>query len=196
MIEKLVNKENKISKDFIIGNLIEPLEFINNNCTYDESERPVLVDVRVYLAFKEMNEFVNELGYKIFIDSGFRSYDYQLKILNLYREMYGKEQGEKLCAYPGESEHQLGLAVDVGYETKDGEYVSSISEDTDIYNVLKDNSYKFGFILRYMKGKEDITKYNFEPWHYRFVGKRLAKILYENNICLEEYYENILKYND
>ena len=196
MIERLVNKENKISKDFIIGNLIEPLEFINNSCTYDESERPVLVDVRVYLAFKEMNEFVNELGYKIFIDSGFRSYDYQLKILNLYREMYGKEQGEKLCAYPGESEHQLGLAVDVGYETKDGEYVSSISEDTDIYNVLKDNSYKFGFILRYMKGKEDITKYNFEPWHYRFVGKRLAKILYENNICLEEYYENILKYND
>ena len=195
MIEKLVNKENVISKDFVIGNLIEPLEFINNNCTYEESENPILIDVRVYLAFKDMKEFIEGLGYKIFIDSGFRSYDYQLKILNLYREKYGKEQGEKLCAYPGQSEHQLGLAVDIGYETEDGEYISSVTEESKVFEILKDNAYKFGFILRYMKGKEDITKYNFEPWHFRFVGNRLSKILYENNICLEEYYLDKEKYD-
>ena len=195
MIEKLVNKENTISKDFVIGNLIEPLEFINNNCTYEESEKPILIDVRVYLAFKDMKEFLEGLGYKIFIDSGFRSYDYQLKILNLYREKYGKEQGEKLCAYPGQSEHQLGLAVDIGYETEEGEYISSVTEESKVFDVLKVNSYKFGFILRYMKGKEDITKYNFEPWHFRFVGNRLSKILYENNICLEEYYLDKEKYD-
>ena len=195
-IEILVNKENKIDEFYKIGKLVEPKEFIHKDCVFDESENEILVDERVYIAFKEMDEFVRKSGYKVFIDSGFRSFKYQMYILEMYREKYGKEKGERLCAYPGESEHQLGLAIDLGFEDEDGNYISSITEDSNVFEVLKNNSYKFGFILRYMKGKEEITKYNFEPWHYRFVGKRLAKILYENDICLEEYYDNILKYND
>ena len=192
---KLNNSENKINELYKIGKLIEPKEFIHKNCTFDESETEILVDERVYVAFKKMESFVRELGYKIFIDSGFRSFKYQSYILNMYREKYGKELGEKLCAYPGESEHQLGLAIDLGFENENGEYISSITEEAKVFEILKNNSYKFGFILRYMKGKENITKYNFEPWHYRFVGKRLAKILYENNICLEEYYFSKEKYD-
>lgn len=195
-IEILVNKENKIDEFYKIGNLIEPKEFIHKDCVFDESENEILVDERVYIAFKEMDEYLRQEGYKVFIDSGFRSFKYQNYILNMYREKYGKEEGERLCAYPGESEHQLGLAVDLGFENEDGKYISSITEDSNVFEFMKENVYKFGFILRYMKGKEEITKYNFEPWHYRFVGKRLAKILYENDICLEEYYDNILKYND
>ena len=194
-VEILVNKDNKINELYKIGKLIEPKEFIHKNCTFDESETEILVDERVYVAFKKMESFVRELGYKIFIDSGFRSFKYQSYILNMYREKYGKELGEKLCAYPGESEHQLGLAIDLGFENENGEYISSITEEAKVFEILKNNSYKFGFILRYMKGKENITKYNFEPWHYRFVGKRLAKILYENNICLEEYYFSKEKYD-
>ena len=194
-IEILVNKDNRIDDTYKIGKLVEPKEFIHKDCVFDESENEILVDERVYVAFKEMEHFVRGSGYKIFIDSGYRSFKYQSYILNMYREKYGKNLGERLCAYPGESEHQLGLAIDLGFENENGEYISSITEDTKVFEILKNNSYKFGFILRYMKGKENITKYNFEPWHYRFIGKRLAKILYENNICLEEYYFSKEKYD-
>lgn len=196
MIERLVNKENKIDENLKIGNLIEPKEFINVNCTFDESEELILVDERIYEAFKELDKFLRDLGFKVFIDSGYRSFKYQKQILDRYREIYGVELGEKLCAYPGESEHQLGLAIDLGFEDEDGNYISSITEDSNVFEVLKNNSYKFGFILRYMKGKEEITKYNFEPWHYRYVGKRLAKILFENEICLEEYYQDKDKFDN
>ena len=193
-VEILINKENKIDEFFENGELVEPKEFIHKDCIFDESENEILVDKRVYRAFKEMDKFLRQEGYNVYIDSGFRSFKYQKYIFNMYREKYGKEEGERLCAYPGESEHQLGLAVDLGFENEDGKYISSITEDSNVFDFLKENAYKFGFILRYMKGKEHITKYNFEPWHYRFVGKRLAKILYENNICLEEYYENKIKF--
>ena len=196
-IEKLVDRNMiSLSRNFVPNNMVEPKEFIHKDCTYDEVESKILIKEEVYIAFKELDKFLRENGYKVFIDSGYRSYSYQEYILNMYKEKYGEEEGTKLCAKPGFSEHQLGLAIDLGFENKDGIYISSITEDSEEYNILKCNAYKFGFILRYPKGKEDITKYNFEPWHFRYVGKRLAKILYENDICLEEYYDNILKYND
>lgn len=191
-IEKLVDRNMiSLSRNFVPNNMVEPKEFIHKDCTYDEVESKILIKEEVYIAFKELDKFLRENGYKVFIDSGYRSYSYQEYILNMYKEKYGEEEGIKLCAKPGFSEHQLGLAIDLGFENKDGIYISSITEDSEEYNILKCNAYKFGFILRYPKGKEDITKYNFEPWHFRYVGKRLSYILYEKDLTLDEYYEKL-----
>ena len=88
---------------------------------------------------------------------------------------------------PGSSEHQIGLALDIVSDT-----YTMLEEgfaDTDAGKWLVDNSYRYGFILRYPKGKEDITGIEFEPWHFRYVGKKAAKVMKEQNLCLEEFTE-------
>ncbi|MBR2937492.1 MAG: M15 family metallopeptidase, partial [Oscillospiraceae bacterium] len=82
----------------------------------------------------------------------------------------------RLVALPGTSGHQTGLAVDVG-STKEG------------HQWLANNGWKYGFILRYPEGKEEITGLDYEPWHFRYVGKELAKEIYDSGLCLEEYLE-------
>ena len=90
-----------------------------------------------------------------------------------------------MVAYPGTSEHQLGLAldiVDVSYQQLDTE-----QENTPVQQWLMKNSWKYGFVLRYPADKSDITGIIYEPWHYRYVGKEAAAEIYENKLCLEEY---------
>ena len=88
-------------------------------------------------------------------------------------------------AYPGTSEHQTGLCVDFITSTMSG--LTTAFENTEAFAWLKDNAYKFGFVLRYPEGKEDVTGYTYEPWHYRFVGREAATDLYFGNLTLEEY---------
>ena len=93
-------------------------------------------------------------------------------------------------AIPGSSEHQTGLAFDVAFIRNNEYSLIALETDPEIKWLLK-NAYKYGFILRYPKDKENITGYSYEPWHYRFVGIKLAKMLYKNNLTLEEYYKKI-----
>ena len=86
------------------------------------------------------------------------------------------------AAVPGTSEHQLGIAVDINAD-------KTQSTNDEVYVWLAENAYRYGFILRYPQGKEQITGTNYEPWHYRYVGVENAKIIYEQQICLEEYIE-------
>ena len=92
-------------------------------------------------------------------------------------------------ARPGHSEHQTGLAIDLAA------FNSNLNnfEETKEYEWVKDNAHLYGFILRYPKGKEHITGYMFEPWHYRYVGTKVAKEIYEMDITFDEYYELFLK---
>ena len=119
-------------------------------------------------------------GAKLKIISGFRSYDYQEKIYNIYVKEFGEEKTNTFSAKPGHSEHQTGLAID-------------ICEDSDKFigtkeNIwLQQNAHKFGFIIRYPKGKENITGYKYEPWHLRYVGRKHAKIIFTRGLVLEEY---------
>ena len=83
-------------------------------------------------------------------------------------------------AIPGTCEHALGLAVDINADKEQ-------SSNEEVYNWLAENAWRYGFILRYPKGKEDITGIDYEPWHYRYVGKEVAKEIYEEGITLEEY---------
>ena len=104
-----------------------------------------------------------------------------------------KEKGEnyalKCSAKAGHSEHQTGLSVDVMGSNNDYDQFEKSKE----FDWMKNNSYKYGFILRYPKGKEYITGFKYEPWHYRYVGKDIASIIYTEGITLEEYYKKYIK---
>ena len=137
------------------------------------------------------------LGYTdITITSGYRTYKYQQSLFNTYlgNEMaahpdWTRAQCEAevltYSARPGESEHQTGLCMDL-ISTKNVVLDESFAENP-AYAWLMENAHNFGFILRYPEGKEDVTGYSYEPWHYRFVGAEAAAEIHEKGITLEEY---------
>ena len=133
-------------------------------------------------AFNKMQSDAANYGVSLRIISGFRSYSRQNTLYNNYAARDGRDAADRYSARPGHSEHQTGLAADINSleqswgNTKEGKW-------------LNDNCYKYGFIIRYVKGKESITGYIFEPWHIRYVGENTAKALYNNGnwITLEEY---------
>lgn len=128
--------------------------------------------------------------------SAYRSYEtqavvYSNKIASL-RAKYGEdaeEMAQRLVAPPGSSEHQTGLAVDITLKDfLNYEYVLNYEfADTAQGQWLSKNSWKYGFILRYGENKEDKTHFSYEPWHFRYVGAEHAKVMYERDLCLEEY---------
>ena len=134
-------------------------------------------------AFNQMKADAQTLGLNLYISSGFRSYTYQENLYNNYVLQDGKEEADTYSARPGHSEHQTGLAFDLN--TIDDSFAY-----TEEGKWVKDNCYKYGLILRYPKGKEDKTGYQYESWHLRYVGNELAKKLYNDGewITLEEYF--------
>ncbi len=184
-IDVLVNKENMLSIDYIPKNMyiVDNNENNFHNYLIDNIKPMLRMEVKPYI--EKLIYDANNNGINIIIDSAFRSGNYQQMILDKLISEKGNE-AYKLIALPGASEHQTGLAVDFAiYEN--GIYNDDIKEDDKEAIWLKENAYNYGFILRYPKGKEDITGFNFEPWHYRFVGLELALELYQTNQTLEEY---------
>lgn len=113
--------------------------------------------------------------------SGYRSYQYQTQLYNNYVNQHGEEAANTFSAKPGFSEHQTGLTFDL----KD--FNGQLVEDPITSQWIKDNCAKYGFILRYPEGKEDITGYIYEPWHLRYVGEEVANQIMNNNTTLEQY---------
>jgi len=170
----LVNKWNKISENY------EP-----DLVGISGGEK---VDKRIYEPLMEMLEDakVKNWGQMPIVVSGYRTYEKQKQLYNDkirsyrnkgYSKEKAREEAEKWVAMPGYSEHQLGLAIDINGATY------------DLYLWLQDNSYKYGFIFRYKGNKTDITGTAEEVWHYRYVGMKVAKEMYEQDLCLEEYLE-------
>lgn len=171
----LVNKNNKLDKNYVPNDLEEI------NVKYSNEGKFLRKDAKE--AFETLSSDASKLGYKVIAVSAYRNYEYQDKLFNYYTEKYGIEYALGCSAKPGHSEHQTGLAVDVmGSNNSYDDF-----EFSDEFEWMRDNAYKYGFILRYPKGKENITGFKYEPWHYRYVGKEVAKIIYEKNIVLEEY---------
>lgn len=113
--------------------------------------------------------------------SGYRSYQYQTQLYNNYVNQHGEEEANTFSAKPGFSEHQTGLTFDL----KD--FNGQLVEDPITSQWIKENCAKYGFILRYPEGKEDITGYIYEPWHLRYVGEEVANQIMNNNTTLEQY---------
>ena len=187
-ITVLVNKEHILDKDYVPLEMYVVDENENNFHQFkDASLKPMLrSDIKEYV-----DKLINDaqgLGLPIIVDSGYRSYNYQQVVLDALINEKGDE-AFKLVALPGASEHQTGLAIDFAYY-ENGIYNDDVKENDKEAIWLKNNAWKYGFILRYPKGKENVTGYNFEPWHFRFVGLKLAKYLFKNDLTLEEYYKN------
>lgn len=135
------------------------------------------------LAFQNMKDGAKKEGISLTVVSGFRSYSYQKTLYNNYVNRDGKAAADRYSARPGHSEHQTGLAADLNQ-------VSDTFGETKAGKWLAANCWKYGFILRYPKGKESITGYMYESWHFRYIGDTdLAKQLYNNGnwLALEEY---------
>lgn len=131
-------------------------------------------------SFNTMQQDAKNQGLDIYIASGYRSYYYQLNVYNRYCETDPPEVVDTYSARAGYSEHQSGYAFDLNS-------IDDSFADTPEGQWVAENCYKYGFIIRFPKGKEDITGYQYESWHLRYVGIDVATYMYENNLCLEEY---------
>lgn len=150
-----------------------------------------MVDERIYPDLQNMFDAAREDGIYPIVSEAYRTHDEQAEMMNekiceFIAEGYSKRKATKLAkewvAEPGTSEHELGLALDINAD-------ENLSSNEEVYSWLAENAHKFGFILRYPQGKESITGIDFEPWHYRYVGKTAAEEIHNRQICLEEYLE-------
>ena len=177
----LVNKDNNLEDESIF-------EKVDSNSAYAEN-RPL--EIKTLEAFKKLQEYIKSQGYIIEVQSGYRSISYQQKVWNDCVNLKGLEHTKKYVAKPGYSEHHTGLAVDFVIYENDKYITEHDMKMHPAIKIIHDNAYKFGFILRYPEGKENITGYNYEPWHLRYIDDvDIAKYIKDNNLCLEEYLEN------
>ena len=168
-----------IEKPKIPGTYINGILIVNKKYSIPSTYNPG-VNQTAYNALQELQKEATKNGHSIPLVSGFRSYQRQETIYNNYVAKDGVEKADTYSARPGHSEHQTGLAFDVG--AIDDNY-----GNTPAGKWLTENAHKYGFIIRYLKGKEHITGYKYEPWHIRYVGVDHATKIYNSNITLEEY---------
>lgn len=173
----VVNRWNEIPEDYLV--------------TLTELSNGQRVDSRIYPYLQEMFDAAREEGIYPIVREGYRTAEEQERTFNekvqaYMNEGYSRTRAERAAeewvALPGTSEHQLGIAVDINAD-------KSKCTNDEIYMWLAENAHNYGFILRYPRGKEDITGTSYEPWHFRFVGIENAQIIYEKQICLEEFLE-------
>lgn len=179
-IDMFVNKHHNLNKDFKVDHLVT----IDKKYTITNDK--IQANNEAYQAFIKMQKDAEKEDMHILINSCYRSYEDQEKTWNTYQKLYGDNYVLRYVAKPGYSEHQTGLGFDLASAT------SNIFADSKESKWLFDNAYKYGFIYRYPKGLESITGYNYESWHYRYVGKEIAKYIEDHNITFDEYFIKFL----
>ncbi len=178
------NKFNYLEKDYVPENLV----VVDGKYSYYGAR----MEKTAYDAFVEMCEAAKENLLYIIVagDNGYRSYNHQNELYGYYEYVYGTEGADECSARAGHSEHQTGLAVDIEVIILEGNRTYSYSSR---YDWVKENCWEFGFIYRYQAGKEHLTGYQEESWHYRYVGKEVALYIKEHDITFDEYYTYFVK---
>ena len=177
----LVNKYYTLTSDYEPSNLVT----ISTRYAWGDAGSKKIKQ-NVYDAFLEMWEAANSEGYYLMVNSAYRPYKDQEEIYNNYKSKKGKKYADSIAAHPGHSEHQTGLCLDIFSKKNTNQNTFNETEEAAW---LKNNAYKYGFILRYPEDNNlNVTGFAYEAWHYRYVGKDVAKYIYENNITFEEYY--------
>lgn len=181
----LINSENKIPEGFL--DTVELVEVEN-----PEGSR-FRVEKKTYEAFLKLQADIRENdGLEIALLNSYRTLEAQQKAFDNYFYKFGLAYAEKYAARPGCSEHHTGFAIDVSF-WQDGKLTHSAQELLkldDLFRVVHKKLAKYGFLLRYPKGKEEITKINYEPWHYRYIDDPvIAKEIADRGICFEEYWQ-------
>lgn len=177
--DMLINKHRMLKHDFV------PKDLVSIGLDY-ASDKGLKANKTALIAAEQMIDDAEKEGYQLVINSSYRSYEDQEEIQNTYKNLYGENYVTNYVLRPGFSEHQTGLSFDIGSR------VSNVFLQSKEYNWIVDNCYKYGFIYRFKKEYEGVTGIKHEAWHYRYVGKDIAKYIYENDITLEEYYAKFL----
>lgn len=183
-IDVLVNRINNLPDTYVPEDLVPLTEVptILSNPEVNQLRLPA------YDALKLLFAGAKEAGFELFARSGYRSYNTQVSLYSSYVNNHGQEAADTFSAKPGQSEHQTGLSMDITSEYMNYQ-LSETFGDTDEGKWVSENAHKYGFIVRYPKGKENITGYMYEPWHIRYLGTELATEVYESGLTLEEYFE-------
>ncbi len=140
-------------------------------------------------AFQAMAAEAKLAGFELVAFSTYRSFDYQTQLYERYVNNDGQEAADRYSARPGYSEHQTGLAFDIGEQHFEQHFARESFGTTEAGKWVASHAHKYGFIMRYPQGKEKITGYMYEPWHFRYVGTEYATKIYELNTTLEEYFD-------
>lgn len=178
----LANKKRNLPSDYIPEDLVIP----NVNFSFKEDIPKRYLKKEAAHALENLFEDGKKNNIILYAVSGYRSYNRQKNLFDNKSNKIGPEEANLLVAFPGQSEHQTGLAMDVSSESANFA-LEEYFEDTEEGKWLKDNAHKSGFIIRYKKDTTDITGYSYEPWHIRYVGKDVAREIYKEDITLEEF---------
>lgn len=187
-IHTMVNKLNDLDPEYIPSDLVEP----NVRFSFDGKDEKRQMRSEAAKALEELFKGAESEGISLVAVSGYRSYNRQKYLFENYIKTMGEEAARKVSAQPGQSEHQTGLAMDVSCEAAGYGLIEAMGEMPEgIW--LKENAHNYGFVVRYAADKTEITGYNYEPWHIRYIGKKIAANLYENSLTLEEFYEKEIR---
>ena len=174
----LCNKYYKLQEDYVPDDLVK----IDNKYYYGEQQQ---IRQDAYDAFINMWNAANAEDIYLIINSSFRSFKEQQEVYDYYKDLNGQIEADTIAARPGYSEHQTGLSIDIF--SKDNTSTKTFA-NSKAYEWLFNNSYKYGFVLRYPENKEQLTGYKFEAWHFRYVGKKVAEEIHKRDITFDEYY--------
>lgn len=179
----IVNRERPLPDGYIPPNLSVP----DVQLRLAASEEQMQFSGQAIPAVEAMFAAANSDGVELVFGSGYRSEELQAQFYNSYVSRDGQAAADQYSARPGTSEHQTGLAFDV--TSLSGTcHLEVCFEDLPEGQWVAKNAHRFGFIIRYLKGKEAITGYQYEPWHLRYVGEELANELYQNSLTMEEFF--------
>ena len=178
----LANKDSLLDENYIPSDLTKDLKC--RKISYD----PIQMRQAAADALCALFDAAEEDGIYLYAHSGYRSYRTQNTMYyNRLKKNNGKDDG--VVAYPGSSDHQTGLGIDVIHKAGIGKKFTEAFGETKQGKWLAENCWDYGFIIRYQKDKEEITEIIYEPWHLRYVGVQVAQYMRDQNLCLEEFTE-------
>lgn len=177
----LVNKHRKLPDSYIPENLVKP----NVPFAYPKDKEKTLLRKDAAEALEDMFAAAKEEGLELTAVSGYRSYKRQESLHNTYVKRQGKAAADNVSAIPGTSEHQTGLTMDISSKSADYQ-LEPIFGETAEGKWVAEHAHEYGFIIRYLEDKTDVTEYAYEPWHLRYVGNPHATYLYKHHLTLEE----------
>jgi D-alanyl-D-alanine carboxypeptidase len=181
----VVNKQRSLPGDYVPADLVKPdIPFYFNG----EHEKKY-VRKEAAEALEQLFQRAEQDGIRINAVSGYRAFNTQKYIFERNVERQGEEEARRYSAYPGQSEHQTGLAMDISSPSI-GNVLEETFGETAEGKWLAEHAAQYGFIIRYPQGKEHITGYAYEPWHLRYVGVELAEEIAQHGVTLEEYFMN------
>ena len=179
-----------VNKYYHLNSTYEPTDLVVIPTTYAWGNYgDNKVTQKTYDAYLKMWNASHENGFYLMVSSSYRTYNHQQEVFDDYKKKRGEEYALSIAALPGHSEHQTGYSLDI-FEKG---YTQKSFQDSESYHWLKENAHLYGFIERYPIDKVNITGYNYESWHYRYVGVEAATYIHNNNITFDEYYAYFVK---